>query len=138
MVPGIAQCSPLASLSHLTYTRSVEHTGQTVPLTAGSSLDHTSAAPDREERGTGASPPYPRNRTSILAQQLPQPRNEAERLGMLALPDVAAEDDAERAGLHGLAGLFEDALVAGLLAAGEQHRGAGGGGHDRVDRLLLG
>src|SRR5574341_1193822 len=121
MVPGISRCSPLASLSRPT-TCSVEHPPGPrfhVSHSRATGVRARTRTPSQSRAVTGIG-----NHTSVLAQQLPQPRDEPERLVVLALPDVAAEDDAERPGLHGLAGLLEDALVAGLLAAGEQHRGA--------------
>src|SRR6266508_3183530 len=73
----------------------------------------------------------------VLFQQLPQPDHEPQALVVLPLPDVAAEDQAERARFHGHASLVQDLLVATALAAAEQHRGPDRGADHRVDGVLL-
>ena len=58
----------------------------------------------------------------VLLEDRSQRAGEPQRLVVLALPDVAAEDQPGGAGLHRLARLLEHRVVAGLAAAGDQHQ----------------
>jgi hypothetical protein len=56
----------------------------------------------------------------MVGQDLPERGGEPRRLVVVALPDVALEDQAGGAGLHGLARLVQHGLVPGALAPGDQ------------------
>src|SRR5690349_21311 len=62
--------------------------------------------------------------------------DEAERLLVVALEDVAAEDEAGGTGVHRLARLLQHGFVAGLLAARDQQQRPAGRPDHRVDGLL--
>ena len=72
----------------------------------------------------------------VLGQDVPEPGDEAQRLVMLALPDVAAEDQAGGAGRHRLARLLEHRLVPGPLSSRDQQQRPVRRSDHRVDGLL--
>src|SRR3954447_11955700 len=62
-----------------------------------------------------------RNAPHVVEQRLLDLADDLERLALLALPDVAAEDHAGAARLHDRAGVREDRPIVGLRSTGEDH-----------------
>src|SRR5829696_6733336 len=78
-----------------------------------------------------------RRAAHVRKQRLFDLLDDRDRLVPLALPDVAAEDDAGAARLHHVAGVGEDRVVIGLGAAGEDDEGTPSRLDALADRLGL-
>src|SRR5262249_17792757 len=88
---------------------------------------------------SGGAPDLPplRGATHVGEQAFLDLLDDRQRLAALALPDVAAEDDAAAPGLHHLGGVAEHGLVVGLGAAGEDAQRPARRFDALVDRFLL-
>src|SRR4029078_5425929 len=92
-----------------------------------------SPRPDLHDRGSGQRTSWTSpSGARVGVDRLAKPLGEPERLVVLALPDIASEDETGGTGAHGLLGLGEHGVVAGPAAAGEQHESTGRRGGDRV------
>src|SRR5256885_10872160 len=96
------------------------------PSRMDSFMDFTSPRLHRPAPGCpGSGPNVPSGWDRVLGEDLAQRRDEPQGLVVLALPDVAAEDQAGGASLHGLPGLVAHGVVAGPCRRRRPARGYG-------------
>jgi hypothetical protein len=72
----------------------------------------------------------------MLGEDLLELGDETQRLGMLALPHVAAKDQAGGAGFHGLACLLQHGLIPGALSPRDKQQGTVRRPDHGIDGLL--